>query len=176
MTSYISQSWNGSVWVNTYQFINTFNANNIQTSLLYQQWDGSAWINYSYFANNYDANSFHEYNSNVNFDSTGNIVISGDSTQYYFHTATVGINKATLQNKDITIYPIPAHNTFTISLNNQSSINNSQLTIFDVTGRVVHEQKIYSQLSTVNCQLSAGVYFVKVEAGEKMYEQKLVVE
>jgi hypothetical protein len=76
----------------------------------------------------------------------------------------------------LTIIPNPAHNSFTISLNNQSSLNNSQLTIFDVTGRVVHEQKIQSQLSTVNCQLSAGVYFVKVSDGERVYEQKLVVE
>jgi hypothetical protein len=73
------------------------------------------------------------------------------------------------------ISPNPTRSTFTISLNNQP-LNNSQLTIFDVTGRVVHEQKINSKHSTINCQLSAGVYFVRVEAGERLYQQKLVVE
>jgi hypothetical protein len=73
-------------------------------------------------------------------------------------------------------YPNPAHNTFTISLKEELGIANWELGIYDVTGRVVHEQKIHSQLSTVNCQLSAGVYFVKVSDGEKVYGQKLVVE
>jgi hypothetical protein len=43
----------------------------------------------------------------------------------------------------------------------------------------VHEQTIHSSASgglNIKCQLSAGVYFVKVSDGERVYEQKLVVE
>jgi hypothetical protein len=72
------------------------------------------------------------------------------------------------------IIPNPAHSTFSISFKNE--IQNAQLRIFDVTGRVVQEQKIHSQLSTFNCQLAAGVYFVKIDDGERVSEQKLVVE
>jgi hypothetical protein len=74
------------------------------------------------------------------------------------------------------IIPNPARNIFNIVFNDELNTQNTVLKIFDVTGRVVHEQKIYSQESTVNCQLSAGVYFVKVSDGEKVYEQKLVME
>jgi hypothetical protein len=76
----------------------------------------------------------------------------------------------------ISIQPNPIHDNFNITFNRESGIGSQELIIFDVTGRIVQEQKINSQLSTVNCQLSAGVYFVKVSDGERVYEEKLVVE
>jgi hypothetical protein len=75
----------------------------------------------------------------------------------------------------IKIFPNPAHDNFTITLNQQ--INNGELKIYDVTGRVVHEQTIINQESEIiNYHLSAGIYFVKVRDGEKAYTQKLVIE
>jgi hypothetical protein len=84
----------------------------------------------------------------------------------------------------LTIYPNPAHNTFTISIDGQSSMVNGstgsptgQLKIYDVTGRMVHEQTIRNQESEIrNLNLSPGVYLVRVEMGEKVRQQKLVVE
>jgi hypothetical protein len=41
----------------------------------------------------------------------------------------------------------------------------------------VHEQTIIKQKSEIiNYHLSAGIYFVKVSDGEKIYTQKLVIE
>jgi hypothetical protein len=74
------------------------------------------------------------------------------------------------------IIPNPAHNTFTISLPDESGIGNHELKIFDITGRVVHKQTINSKHQTLNTKLSGGVYFVRVEAGDKLYQQKLVIE
>lgn len=75
----------------------------------------------------------------------------------------------------IKIFPNPAYGNFTITLNQQ--INNGELKIYDVTGRVVHEQTIINQKSEIiNYHLSAGIYFVKVSDGEKIYTQKLVIE
>jgi hypothetical protein len=76
----------------------------------------------------------------------------------------------------INIYPNPTTSTFTISLPNQSSLLNSQLKIYDVTGRVVHEQIITQKSEIINQHLAPGVYFVKVEEGEKNFTQKLIVE
>jgi N-acetylneuraminic acid mutarotase len=73
-------------------------------------------------------------------------------------------------------YPNPTSGTFTIILNNQSSLLNSQLKIYDVTGRVVHEQKLNSASSIISFPFSAGVYIVKVGEGERMFTQKLVVQ
>jgi hypothetical protein len=78
--------------------------------------------------------------------------------------------------KNIFIYPNPVHNIFTISFNGQLKKDSGVLMIYDLTGREVFKQELHSQLSTVNCQLNSGVYFVKVQAGEKVFAEKLVVE
>jgi hypothetical protein len=89
---------------------------------------------------------------------------------------SVGVSEIQPQQSSISIYPNPAHDNFTITINEELGIGKWDLGIYDVTGRVVHEQKIHSQLSTVNCQLNAGIYFVKVTAGKRVYAGKLVVE
>jgi hypothetical protein len=76
----------------------------------------------------------------------------------------------------IQIYPNPAHNTFTISFNGLSSIVNGHLQIFDVMGREVHEQTLANQSTIIDKQFSAGIYFVKVQVGENVFAEKLVVE
>jgi hypothetical protein len=78
--------------------------------------------------------------------------------------------------KALIIYPNPTLKFFTVSLRTQSSINNSQLQILDVMGRVVHEQTLTNQSTIIDKQFSAGIYFVKVRAGEKVFTEKLVVE
>lgn len=74
------------------------------------------------------------------------------------------------------ISPNPAHNVFNIVFNEDLSIQNVVLKIFDVMGRNVHEQPLNSKLQTLSPKLSAGVYFVKLSDGVKVYEQKLVIE
>jgi hypothetical protein len=73
---------------------------------------------------------------------------------------------------DLKISPNPAHD----KLNVECKLPDAELKIYDMTGRMVQEEKLNYQLSTVNCQLSSGVYFVRVIAGEKSSVQKLVVE
>jgi hypothetical protein len=97
-----------------------------------------------------------------------------------------GVNQATLCpvsmddidliNNSISIYPNPAHNTFTISLNGQWTVDNGKLEIYNIVGQKVYSGEIHSQLSTFNCQLNPGIYFVRVTAGEKVFTEKLVVE
>jgi hypothetical protein len=90
----------------------------------------------------------------------------------------ISTGNGSLENKNyfISIYPDPAHNTFTISLN-QLTVDNGQLTVFDITGREVYHDKIVNRNSyIVNQNFSPGIYFVRVEAGEKVWTEKVVVE
>jgi hypothetical protein len=55
-------------------------------------------------------------------------------------------------------------------------MKNGGVKIFDTTGRLAYEQTISIQKSTIiNCIFSPGVYFVKVDVGEKVCLQKLVI-
>jgi uncharacterized repeat protein (TIGR01451 family) len=76
----------------------------------------------------------------------------------------------------IKIYPNPASHTFTILFNTGLKMKNGGVKIFDTTGRLAYEQTISIQKSTIiNCIFSPGVYFVKVDVGEKVCLQKLVI-
>jgi len=89
---------------------------------------------------------------------------------------STGTNENGTQRDRLNIYPNPTTSTFTVTLPNHSSLLNSQLKIVDVTGRVVHEQILNQPSSVINRPFSAGVYFVKVSDGEKVFTQKLVVQ
>src|ERR1039457_2988140 len=45
LTSALSQTWNGSAWVNQSQTIFTYDANNNRTSFIEKNWNGSNWVN-----------------------------------------------------------------------------------------------------------------------------------
>jgi hypothetical protein len=112
----------------------------------------------------------------LNFGS--NMVTNNGSYDVYLAklSTPTAINDLSTFNSQLSIYPNPAHNTFTISFNGQSSMANGQLSIFDVTGRVLHEQVLNQQSTIINQQLRSGIYFVRVTAGERVFTEKLVVE
>jgi hypothetical protein len=90
--------------------------------------------------------------------------------------STVSVKENIIQN-DFLIYPNPAHNTFSISFSQESGIRSWELEIYDVTGRMVHQQSIRNLVqSEIRNSFSPGIYLVRVEAGEKMWTEKLVVE
>jgi hypothetical protein len=88
-----------------------------------------------------------------------------------------------ISNDEIHIHPNPAHNTLSISLNEELKMQNAELRIFDITGRAVHEQTLNHKSEIITHKFSPGIYFVKVRAaegsswrGEKVLTEKLVVE
>jgi ELWxxDGT repeat protein len=76
----------------------------------------------------------------------------------------------------ISVYPNPAHSSFTLSFNDQLSSVNSHLKIYDVMGKMVYEQTIINPKSEISNSLLPGIYFVQVESGDKVYTKKLVIE
>jgi hypothetical protein len=75
-----------------------------------------------------------------------------------------------------TLYPNPAHNTFTISFNEELKMQKAELKIYDVMGRVVYEQTLNTKYQTLNTNFSPGIYFVKATVVEKMNTMKLIIE
>lgn len=73
---------------------------------------------------------------------------------------------------DFSIYPNPAHHKFVV----ESSEFVDSIAIYDMTGRIVHEQTLNNKQETVNCKLTRGLYLVKLQSGNSIYTQKLVIE
>jgi hypothetical protein len=82
--------------------------------------------------------------------------------------AIVGIEDIT-KSSELGLYPNPAHNNFTVN-------HTGELKIYDVTGRLAQSQTVNRKQETVHCELNAGLYFVTVEDGAKLFTQKLVIE
>ncbi len=74
--------------------------------------------------------------------------------------------------KGFQIYPNPTHSI----LNVECRMQNAELKMYDMTGRIVLEETLHSPLSTINCPLSTGLYLVRVEAGDIVWQEKVVVE
>jgi hypothetical protein len=83
-----------------------------------------------------------------------------------------GIEKAGTQNA-FQIMPNPSNGKFTITYN--GSIN-GLVEIYNIIGERVYQSTINNSASIINLSAAAGVYFVKVTNGQKLFTQKLVIE
>ncbi len=94
-----------------------------------------------------------------------------------WHTmySTVGLDEHNESNL-FRLYPNPVHGTLNVECSSSAQSTITELNIYDMTGRIVLEETLHSQLSTVNCPLSSGLYLVRVEANDMIYQQKLIVE
>jgi hypothetical protein len=79
--------------------------------------------------------------------------------------------------ENVLIYPSPSHGLVNIQFN-QSELLNAQITVADQSGRIVYQMrnKSKSNLLQLNLQhLSNGIYFIKVNAQNKIAVKKLLI-
>lgn len=82
-------------------------------------------------------------------------------------TCTVGINDLT--NSTVAIYPNPAKDMLTLTLDNSLIKNNYR--VVDMLGKTVVSDKIHSTVQTVNIEnLSQGMYYLMIEGIENPYK------
>lgn len=82
-------------------------------------------------------------------------------------TCTVGIND--LANSTVAIYPNPAKDMLTLTLDNSLIKNNYR--VVDMLGKTVISDKIHSTVQTVNIEnLSQGMYYLMIEGIENPYK------
>jgi photosystem II stability/assembly factor-like uncharacterized protein len=89
---------------------------------------------------------------------------------------TVGMDE---MNTDINlnVYPNPTNEEVTITINGKKSISKTELTIYNLVGEKIYSENLTAIVTKLNTEpFSAGIYFVRVRDGEKVYTQKLVVE
>ncbi len=93
------------------------------------------------------------------------------------YTTNVAVNNLSPLPKLIPIYPNPTENNFTVDL---GRLNGSDFTLqlFDAEGKLVlNRTGLGNEIVTVNTEnLSPGIYFVKINAGENVYLVKEVVK
>jgi len=104
--------------------------------------------------------------------------ITSDKYIYLIKTDTSGniptlVSQLSKSENKLNVFPNPSQNNFSISLN--ADIKNAQVDIFNMIGEKVYSFELISKQQTVVSQLPAGIYFLKVNAGEKQFSEKLII-
>ena len=130
-------------------------------------------------------NSIENNLSNINFQSDGNLIVSGSSllnnNYVFYHTRlliddTLGIIGNNLGNDNFKVYPNPFTNNINITSNSVNVI--SRIKICDTTGRLVKEiANINTNTVFTELNLASGIYYCRIiyENGNQ-FTQKIVRE
>jgi hypothetical protein len=174
-TGYYYQRWSNGVWVDNSKANNTYDANNNLIGRLHQTWTNGTWVDNSKDTYTYDANSFMKSYTNKYWNTTGTKITSGDSSYYYFHTAT-DINDLLAGDKSMLIYPCPFSSQTTIYFTEEQ--HNSTITITDVLGKAIKTINFTGKQFVLDKgEMKGGVYFVRVmDANKNVINKKIVVQ
>lgn len=80
-------------------------------------------------------------------------------------------------NFPVGIYPNPSAGKFVLAKTNQDEISSSEIFIYNSLGQVVFKSLILNSNSQIDISSHPkGIYFLKVQNGEKIYTEKVVVQ
>ena len=89
----------------------------------------------------------------------------------FFTGEQTSVNK--INNSGIQIYPNPSNGTF--SINQQAPARPCCVIITDITGKTIHK----SEFASPNSQFvinKKGIYFIKIEIGNKIFIEKIIIQ
>jgi hypothetical protein len=167
----VNQSWTGSAWKNQYQYFYEYDANKNNTLRRSESWNGTAWVSFTLRLEDYDQDNFTEKTSYKYWNKTGTKVIKGDSIEYYYHTATTSVKELTAENNQLKVYPNPTAGNFKLLLENKQPV--SYVELYNMMGELIRREKS-TELNISN--EAAGVYLLKVVAGDQLYTQRIILQ
>ncbi|MCB0769815.1 MAG: proprotein convertase P-domain-containing protein, partial [Flavobacteriales bacterium] len=93
-------------------------------------------------------------------------------------TGLVGVDESAYTELQFTVFPVPNDGNFTVSILNASGASGN-IRILDMTGRVVHELGLGAipekALIPMDVSVAPGAYFVRLQLGERILVQRVVI-
>ena len=108
------------------------------------------------------------------FLPSGNILVSDMQYGLYVLTPSQNFSLQSCSAENITIYPNPAKTSIKLIVHEQE--NNLDVKIFDLKGQIVMSKKISLENNLINISsLKQGIYIIKAEGNDSLFQQKLMV-
>lgn len=110
--------------------------------------------------------------------------IPNGTGDFVFHQSTFGadnedvtaIGNNVMNNVELTVSPNPTKNKILVELKNVESVKHVEASVYNAFGEIMMSRKIQNDLIEINMEgNSAGVYFLKIHADEKMLVEKIVL-
>jgi hypothetical protein len=83
------------------------------------------------------------------------------------------VNVPEIEKNNVTVYPNPATNNFTVNLGNDEKAN---IQLFNILGQQVYSENITGTAQVSVANLNSGVYMLKINQNGKVYTSKVVVK
>jgi hypothetical protein len=83
------------------------------------------------------------------------------------------VNVPEIEKNNVTVYPNPATNNFTVNLGNDEKAN---IQLFNIVGQQVYSETITGTAQVSVANLNSGVYMLKINQNGKVYTTKVVVK
>ncbi|MEM7035625.1 MAG: T9SS type A sorting domain-containing protein [Bacteroidota bacterium] len=83
--------------------------------------------------------------------------------------------------EDVTVFPNPTANTFTVSVNSTKGLKNVEVELYDPIGRVISTQNLGKRIGLMEVEMdlseyARGTYLVRVRTGDEMIVKRVVRE
>lgn len=94
---------------------------------------------------------------------------------------TTAVNENNQQDNLISLYPNPNNGNFQIEFNESINSKNCKVEIYNAVGQKVYQtnNSFFKQFNNLSIDLSSqptGIYFVKVNGGQKFYSKKIIIQ
>ncbi len=173
--TYLDEQWSNGQWAGNFRETYTYDSHQNLTSFSYDKWTDSSWTATDYgwgenFSITDSVGNNYAFSSGYNFTLNYNVVETGITSRNDYLPGTFGLS----QN-----YPNP-FNPSTEIMYSLKKASNVKLKVYDILGRehatlVQGRQAPGEHSVTWNADVSSGVYFYRLVAGEFVQTKKMVL-
>ena len=108
------------------------------------------------------------------FLPSGNILVSDMQYGLYVLAPSQDFSVQSYSAEKITVYPNPAKTSIKLIVHGEE--NSLDVKIFDLKGQIVMRKKISLENNLINISsLKQGIYIIKAEGNDSLFQQKLMV-
>lgn len=119
--------------------------------------------------------SFKSIQFSVSDNSPDHIVEAGIDNFFVSEGFFVGIGEDAFKTKEMSVYPNPFNNDFTIKLNSDQDFGS--LNIYNVHGRLIYSSQVNSVQTTINAsEYPVGIYIIIIENEQGLVQSQKIVK